>query len=128
MKEITEKSFSDTFINKVCDLKRISEEQFKELLYGKDNSENLNLKAERYIKTYLRNDVDMLTDDNWITAKELYIHWKVFEGEEKEEVSQDKKDSLIEVLELFKDMVINRIEKEENYTGKRIRVYKGNYD
>lgn len=128
MREVTEKSFSDTFINKVLDLKRISEEDFKELLYGANNPNNLNIKAERYIKTYLRNDVGMLTDDNWIAAKELYIHWKLFEGEEKEEISRDKKDSLVEVLELFKDMVINKIEKEDDYTGKRIRVYKGNYD
>ena len=79
----------------------------------------MNKKAERFISTYLKNRIDSLTGDNWYAAKELYIQWKLFEGIELERESQDKKDSLLELLELFRQEVI---ELEEDSTESKKKI------
>lgn len=103
--KITIDYFEDVYIEHVCDVHRWTEKEFEEKLEDISTT-SLNRKAERFIKTYLKNRVDNLTEDNWYAAKELYIQWKLFEGIELERESQDKKESLLELLELFKQEVM----------------------
>lgn len=103
--QITIEHFEGVYIEHVCDVLRITEDDFEHKL-NDTSSTSLNKKAERFISTYLKNRIDSLTEDNWYAAKELYIQWKLFEGIELERESQDKKDSLLELLELFRQEVI----------------------
>ena len=98
--------FEDIYIDNILDLYRITKEELEEKISG-SSSFSLNKRAERYIETYLMNRAkDFLIEDNWLACKELYIQWKLLEEIELEEVSKDKKESLIEILELFKDRII----------------------
>lgn len=99
--KITINCFEETYIENVCDTLRISREEFQMKLNSTDTF-SFNSKAEQYIKTYLFNNTKKLTEDNWLIAKELYIQWKIFEGIEQEDVSKDKKESLHEILDLYK--------------------------
>lgn len=67
----------------------------------------------------MKNRIESLTDDNWLAAKELYIQWKLFEGIELEKESLDKKESLLELLELFREEVM---ELEENETESKKKI------
>ncbi|MGL5428378.1 MAG: hypothetical protein ACRDAS_10740 [Cetobacterium sp.] len=93
--------FEEVYIEHILDLYRITREQLMVKVSGPSSS-SLNRRAEMYIKTYLLNKVDNLDADNWQAAKELYIQWKLFEEIELEEVSKDKKETLHEMLELFR--------------------------
>lgn len=99
--QITIEYFEKIYIETVCDALRITEEELTAKLESRGQF-NFNSKAEKYISTYLFNKTEQLTADNWITAKELYIQWKIFEGIEQEEVSIDKKRTLHEILDLYK--------------------------
>lgn len=109
--QITIDYFEEVYIEHITNSLRITREELERKL---DSIEaiSINKKAERFITTYLKNKTDKLTEDNWIAAKELYIQWKLFEGIELEEESKDKKETLIELLELFKNEVIE-LEEEE---------------
>lgn len=130
--KITIYYFEDVYIQHVLDTLRIEKEELEEKLNNNEIT-SLNKKADRFITTYLKNRVDNLTADNWISAKELYIQWKLFEGIELEEESKDKKDTLMELLELFKHEVIE-LEEDDIESKKslgKIMVIKGkrnNYD
>lgn len=121
---ITINYFEEIYIDHILDVLRISREELKEKLDDTSVS-SINKKAERYISTYLNNQVHELTEENWITTKELFIQWKLFEGIELEEISKDKKESLIEVLELFKENILTK-NSNSPYTKykKKIIVYK----
>ncbi|MGL4402427.1 MAG: hypothetical protein ACRCTS_01620 [Fusobacteriaceae bacterium] len=99
--QISIEMFEDIYIEHILDLYRINKEQLVEKVSGLSSS-SLNRRAEMYIKTYLLNKIDNLDPDNWQAAKELYIQWKLFEEIELEEVSKDKKETLHEMLELFR--------------------------
>lgn len=114
---ITIDYFEEVYIEHVINTLRISEEDLKSKLESTDST-SINKKADRFITTYLKNRTDKLTEDNWISAKELYIQWKLFEGIEREEESRDKKESLFELLELFKNEVIE-LEDEEIESQKK---------
>ena len=115
---ITIDYFEEVYIEHVINTLRISEEDLKSKLESTDST-SINKKADRFITTYLKNRTDKLTEDNWISAKELYIQWKLFEGIEREEESRDKKETLIELLELFKNEVIE-LEDEEIESQKKV--------
>lgn len=115
---ITIDYFEEVYIEHVINTLRISEEDLKSKLESTDST-SINKKADRFITTYLKNRTDKLTEDNWISAKELYIQWKLFEGIEREEESRDKKESLFELLELFKNEVIE-LEDEEIESQKKV--------
>lgn len=102
---ITIDYFEDVYIEHVCDVHRWTEDEFAKKLED-ISSTSLNRKADRFITTYLKNRTEKLTEENWISAKELYIQWKLFEGIERERESEDKKATLLELLELFRDEVI----------------------
>lgn len=118
---ITKDYFEQVYIEHVCDVLRITEEEFEQKL-GDISSISLNKKAERFITTYLKNKIGNLTEDNWLAAKELFIQWKLFEGIELERESIDKKESLLELLELFRQEVIEQ--EEENNAELQERVAK----
>jgi hypothetical protein len=99
--QITLKYFEEVYVEHIAELYRITVEELETKVSG-DSDTSLNKRAERYIKTYLRNRDELLTEDNWCAAKELYIQWKLFEEIELEEVSKDKKESLYELLELLR--------------------------
>lgn len=115
---ITIDYFEEVYIEHVINTLRISKDEFRAKLESIDST-SINKKADRFITTYLKNRTDKLTEDNWIAAKELYIQWKLFEGIEREEESRDKKETLIELLELFKDEVIE-LEDEEIESQKKV--------
>lgn len=116
--KITIDYFEEVYIEHIENSLRISREEFEEKL-NDDKITSINKKADRFITTYLKNRTDKLTEDNWIAAKELYIQWKLFEGIEREEESRDKKESLFELLELFKNEVIE-LEDEEIDSKKKV--------
>lgn len=116
--QITIDYFEQVYIDHVCDVLRWTEEEFERKL-NDNSSTSLNSKANRFITTYLKNRIDKLTEDNWISAKELYIQWKIFEGIEREKESEDKKESLLELLELFRDEVIE-LEQDDIDSQKKI--------
>lgn len=120
--QITIEHFEKVYIEHVCDVLRITEDDFKHKL-NDTSSTSLNKKAERFISTYLKNKLDSLTEDNWYAAKELYIQWKLFEGIELEKESEDKKESLLELLELFKEEIISLEEEEIKGKRKRWQLY-----
>lgn len=102
---ITIDYFEDEYIEYILDTLRISNDELITKL--EDNGvSSINKKANRFITTYLKNRIEKLTDDNWLSAKELFIQWKLFEGIELENVSKDKKETLLELLELFKEEII----------------------
>ncbi|MCD7980591.1 MAG: hypothetical protein LUF31_08445 [Fusobacterium sp.] len=105
------KFFEETYIEHITEVLRISKEEFEEKLED-DGPTSINKKANRFITTYLKNRTEKLTEDNWLAAKELYIQWKLFEGIELEKESQDKKESLLELLQLFRDEVVELEEQE----------------
>lgn len=115
---ITIDYFEEVYIEHVINTLRISKAEFRAKLESIDST-SINKKADRFITTYLKNRTDKLTEDNWIAAKELYIQWKLFEGIEREEESRDKKETLIELLELFKNEVIE-LEDEEIESQKKV--------
>ena len=115
---ITIDYFEEEYIEHVINTLRISKDEFRAKLESIDST-SINKKADRFITTYLKNRTDKLTEDNWIAAKELYIQWKLFEGIEREEESRDKKETLIELLELFKNEVIE-LEDEEIESQKKV--------
>lgn len=115
---ITIDYFEEVYIEHVINTFRISKDEFRAKLESIDST-SINKKADRFITTYLKNRTDKLTEDNWIAAKELYIQWKLFEGIEREEESRDKKETLIELLELFKNEVIE-LEDEEIESQKKV--------
>lgn len=115
---ITIDYFEEVYIEHVINTLRISKDEFRAKLESIDST-SINKKADRFITTYLKNRTDKLTEDNWIAAKELYIQWKLFEGIEREEESRDKKESLFELLELFKNEVIE-LEDEEIDSKKKV--------
>lgn len=115
---ITIDYFEEVYIEHVINTLRISKDEFRAKLENIDST-SINKKADRFITTYLKNRTDKLTEDNWIAAKELYIQWKLFEGIEREEESRDKKETLIELLELFKNEVIE-LEDEEIESQKKV--------
>lgn len=116
--KITIDYFEEVYIEHIENSLRLSREEFEEKL-NDDKITSINKKADRFITTYLKNRTDKLTEDNWIAAKELYIQWKLFEGIEREEESRDKKESLFELLELFKNEVIE-LEDEEIESQKKV--------
>lgn len=115
---ITIDYFEEVYIEHVINTLRISKDEFRAKLESIDST-SINKKADRFITTYLKNRTDKLTEGNWIAAKELYIQWKLFEGIEREEESRDKKESLFELLELFKNEVIE-LEDEEIDSKKKV--------
>lgn len=115
---ITIDYFEEVYIEHVINTLRISKDEFRAKLESIDST-SINKKADRFITTYLKNRTDKLTEDNWIATKELYIQWKLFEGIEREEESRDKKETLIELLELFKNEVIE-LEDEEIESQKKV--------
>lgn len=115
---ITIDYFEEVYIEHVINTLRIPKDEFRAKLESIDST-SINKKADRFITTYLKNRTDKLTEDNWIAAKELYIQWKLFEGIEREEESRDKKETLIELLELFKNEVIE-LEDEEIESQKKV--------
>ena len=117
---ITIEHFEEVYIEHVSDVLRITKEEFKAKLED-ESITSLNKKAERFITTYLKNRIESLTEDNWYASKELYIQWKLFEGIELEKESLDKKESLLELLELFKQEVM---ELEEDSTEQKKRIAK----
>ena len=118
--QITIDHFEEMYIEHVCEVHRWTEEEFEQKL-NDISSTSLNKKAERFITTYLKNRIESLTEDNWYAAKELYIQWKLFEGIELEKESLDKKESLLELLELFRQEVM---ELEEDSTDKKKKIAK----
>ena len=118
--KITIEHFEEVYIEHVSDVLRISKEEFREKLED-ESITSLNKKAERFITTYLKNRIESLTTDNWYSAKELYIQWKLFEGIELEKESLDKKESLLELLELFRQEVM---ELEEDTTEGKKKIAK----
>lgn len=118
--QITIDHFEEVYIEHVCDILRIHKEEFEKKL-NDVSIISLNKKAERFITTYLKNRVESLTEDNWLSAKELYIQWKLFEGIEHEKESEDKKNTLLELLELFRNEVI---ELEEDNTASKKKIAK----
>ena len=120
--QITIEHFEKVYIEHVCDVLRITEDDFEHKL-NDTSSTSLNKKAERFISTYLKNKINSLTGDNWYAAKELYIQWKLFEGIELEKESEDKKESLLELLELFKEEIVSLEEDEIKGKRKRWQLY-----
>lgn len=119
--QITIDYFEEVYIEHITNSLRITREELERKL---DSIEaiSINKKAERFITTYLKNKISKLTEDNWIAAKELYIQWKLFEGIELEEESKDKKETLIEMLELFKNEVIELEEGEISKQRKPAKI------
>ena len=117
---ITIEHFEEVYIEHVIDTLRITRDEFKNKLEY-ESIASLNKKADRFITTYLKNRIESLTNDNWYSAKELYIQWKIFEGIEHEKESIDKKESLLELLELFRQEVM---ELEEDSTDKKKKIAK----
>lgn len=119
--QITIDYFEEVYIEHITNSLRITREELERKL---DSIEaiSINKKAERFITTYLKNKISKLTEDNWIAAKELYIQWKLFEGIELEEESKDKKETLIEMLELFKNEVIELEEEEISKQRKPAKI------
>ena len=113
---IQDKYFEDVYLESISEQLRISIEDLKEKINSKDTA-SLNKKAERYIQTYLFNKTSHLTEDNWLSAKETFIQWKLLEGIEKDEVSKDKKKTLHEMLDLFKEQVISENTKNNTSSG-----------
>lgn len=98
--------FDKVYIQHIMELYRYDTVQELEYKLSGDTDSNLNKRAERYIDTYLMNEGrTLLNEDNWKACKELYILWKLFEEVEVEDVSKDKKESLHELLDLFKERV-----------------------
>ena len=118
--KITIEHFEEVYIEHVIDTLRITRDEFKNKLED-ESIASLNKKADRFITTYLKNRIESLTNDNWYSAKELYIQWKIFEGIEHEKESIDKKESLLELLELFRQEVM---ELEEDSTDKKKKIAK----
>lgn len=117
---ITIEHFEEVYIEHVIDTLRITRDEFKNKLED-ESIASLNKKADRFITTYLKNRTENLTNDNWYSAKELFIQWKIFEGIEHEKESIDKKESLLELLELFRQEVM---ELEEDSTDKKKKIAK----
>ncbi len=117
---ITIEHFEEVYIEHVIDTLRITRDEFKNKLED-ESIASLNKKADRFITTYLKNRIESLTNDNWYSAKELYIQWKIFEGIEHEKESIDKKESLLELLELFRQEVM---ELEEDSTDEKKKIAK----
>lgn len=122
--QITIGYFEEVYIEHILDTLRITREELEEKL-DSDSIYSLNKKGENFIRTYLKNQVSQLNYDNWCTAKELFVQWKLFEGVELEEESRDKKETLIEVLELFKKEIIEKEKQklEENRKTGKIMVF-----
>lgn len=113
---IEDEYFEDVYLESISEQLRISIEDLKKKINSKDAA-SLNKKAERYIQTYLFNKTSHLTEDNWLSAKETFIQWKLLEGIEKDEVSKDKKKTLHEMLDLFKEQVISENNKNNTSSG-----------
>ena len=58
-----------------------------------------------------------LTDDNWLAAKETFIQCKLLDATDKDEVSKDKKKTLHEMLDIFKEQVISENNKNNTSSG-----------
>lgn len=117
---ITIEHFEEVYIEHITDTLRITRDEFKNKLED-ESIASLNKKADRFITTYLKNRTENLTNDNWYSAKELFIQWKIFEGIEHEKESIDKKESLLELLELFRQEVM---ELEEDSTNQKKKIAK----
>lgn len=103
---ITTEYFDEVYIQHIMELYRYDVKEELEYKLSGDTDSNLNKRAERYIDTYLMNEgTTLLNENNWKACKELYIEWKLFEEVEVEDVSKDKKESLHELLDLFKERV-----------------------
>lgn len=103
---ITTEYFDEVYIQHIMELYRYDTKEELEYKISGDTDSNLNKRAERYIDTYLMNEgTILLNENNWKACKELYIEWKLFEEVEVEDVSKDKKESLHELLDLFKERV-----------------------
>jgi hypothetical protein len=67
-----------------------------------------NRDAEIFVQTYLGNNVDGLTEDNWEALKEYFIEWKLYDSLELDEETKDKKDTLVMLLDNIKDQSSNK--------------------
>lgn len=113
---ISYKYFEDVYLESISEQLRISIESLKSKIDSVDTI-SLNKKAERYIQTYLFNKTSHLSQDNWLSAKETFVQWKLLEGIEKDEISKDKKKTLHEMLDLFKEQVISENNKNNTSSG-----------
>lgn len=89
--------------NKMIALRRITEEELNNLVL------ELSSKAEGYIKVYTFGKLDKIPDEIVREVKQLYIGWKLYAEIEYEQESKDKKDSMIELLEVMKDNILQEI-------------------
>ena len=78
-----------------------------------------NKDGENFIKTYLGNKVEGLTEDNWEALKEYYIEWKLYDSLELDEETKDKKGTLMELLKAVRKQETNKVK------ARGIMVFKG---
>ena len=89
--------------NKLIALRHTTEEDFDSLVL------ELSDKAEGYIKVYTFGKLDKIPDEIVREVKQLYIGWKLYAEIEYEQESKDKYDSMIELLEVMKDNILQEI-------------------
>lgn len=113
---LTHEFFEDVYLESISDLLRISIEELKNKINSTENT-SLNKKAERYVKTYLYNEINNIDGNNWLSLKETYFQWKLLEGIEKDEISKDKKKTLHELLDIYKEQAMSKNENSKSFRG-----------
>lgn len=111
-----DKFLTERLAVEIADINGISLAELIDRIDNPQNPRNYNRRAEQYIKTYLGNIWGGLTDENWLTLKECYMHYAFYCGVELEEVAQDKKECLKDLLDALKESNANK-PSEDDGTG-----------
>ncbi len=103
---------SESFLNErllleIADFHGMTEDELRSLIDDLDNPRNLNKRADNYLTIRLGNRVSSLTDENWKTLKEAYIHWKLYEDMEFEKDVTDKKKELDNLIKGIREDSVN---------------------
>ena len=101
----------------LAELHRLTEAEFKEKLKEWENA------AKTFVNTYLKNRTEVLSQDNWNTLIEYYISWKAYSNIEQEDVSKDKKETLMELLKQFSGAESNNNENITENFDKKVLVF-----
>lgn len=109
---------SESFLNErllleIADFHGMIEKELRSLIDDPENPRNLNKRADNYLTVRLGNRVSSLTNENWRTLKEAYIHWKLYEDMEFEKDVTDKKKELDNLIKGIREDNINTLGKKK---------------
>lgn len=106
-----ENFLTERSIQNLSDSYNMTEKEIENLIEGKENPQNLNITAEKYIKIRLQNRWEGLSADNWLILKEACIRWKLYEKLEEDDLVKEQK---TELENLLKGVLSARINQTDN--------------